>query len=83
MAQQKPPVPASVPSGDPWRAFSYVVSGVVLYGFVGWALDRWLGTDFLVAIGVVAGAAMGIYLTWKAFPSPSEDQQDPPPSSPS
>lgn len=83
MAQQKPPAPAPAPSGDPWRAFSYVVSGVVLYGFIGWALDRWLGTDFLVAIGVVAGAGMGIYLTWKAFPAASEDQQDKPQSPPS
>lgn len=76
MAQQNSPSgraedPASgSPSQDPWRAFSYLVTGVLVYGAIGWGLDRWLGTSFLVAIGVIAGAAMGLYLTWRAFPSP-------------
>lgn len=57
------------PQGDPWRAFGYVVSGVLVYGSLGWVADRWLGTTFLVAIGVVLGAGFGVYLTWKRFGS--------------
>ena len=46
------------PHGDPWLAFGYLVSGVAVYGLMGWGLDRWLGTSFLVAIGIVFGAAL-------------------------
>lgn len=55
---------------DPWAAFGYLVSGVAVYGLIGWGLDRWLGTTFLVAIGVVAGAGLGIYMTMKALQVP-------------
>jgi F0F1-type ATP synthase assembly protein I len=44
-------------------AFGYLVSGVLFYGLIGWALDWWLGTSFLVAIGVLLGAGLGIYMT--------------------
>lgn len=53
--------------GDPWLAFGYIVSGVFLYGLIGWGLDRWLGTSFLVAIGIILGAGFGIYMTWARF----------------
>ncbi len=69
MAQQKSPSGHSEDStkGDPWHAFGYLVSGVLMYGLLGWAADRWLGTSFLVVIGILVGAALGIYLTWTRF----------------
>lgn len=69
MSQQDPPSgsPERGPQGDPWHAFGYVVSGVAVYGFVGWWADRWLGTSFLVAIGILLGATLGIYLTISRF----------------
>jgi len=69
MSQQSPP-PASPddrPQGDPWHAFGYVVSGVAVYGLLGWLADRWLGTEFLVAIGILIGAGFGIYMTFARF----------------
>lgn len=59
--------PSVAPAGDPWHAFGYIVSGVLLYGFLGWAADRWLGTSWLVGVGILAGAAMGVYMTWARF----------------
>lgn len=53
--------------GDPWLSFGHLVSGVLLYGLIGWALDRWLDTSFLVVIGILFGAGLGIYLTWARF----------------
>ncbi len=53
--------------GDPWHAFGYLVAGVMVYGFVGWLLDRWWGTSFVVAIGIVFGAGLGIYMTFMRF----------------
>lgn len=64
MTQPKPP---NEPMGDPWLSFGYIVSGVFLYGLIGWGLDRWLGTNFLVAIGIILGAGFGIYMTWARF----------------
>lgn len=60
------------PTGDPWHAFGYLVSGVLFYGFLGWLADRWLGTSFLVAVGIIAGAGLGIYMTWARFNKPYE-----------
>ena len=60
---QKPPPRG----GDPWHAFSYLVSGVFLYGGLGWLADRWLGTSFLVVIGILLGAGLGIYMTIARF----------------
>lgn len=59
--------PKEKSQGDPWHAHGYLVSGVFLYGFLGWLADRWLGTSFLVAIGVLLGAGLGLYLTIKRF----------------
>jgi len=72
MPQQKPPSADTghKSPGDPWQAFGYLVSGVLLYGLLGWGLDRWLGTSFLVVIGIVVGAGFGIYLTWNSLNRP-------------
>jgi ATP synthase protein I len=72
MAQQKPPSarPDEIPSGDPWLAFGYLVSGVLLYGLIGWFLDRWLGTSFLVVVGILVGITLGMLMTWWRFRAP-------------
>ena len=35
--------------------------GVLVYGGAGFLLDRWMGTSFMVGIGIVLGAGLGIY----------------------
>lgn len=69
MSQQEPSAGPQDegPKGDPWHAFGYIVSGVAIYGFLGWLADRWLETEFVVAIGIIFGAALGIYLTFSRF----------------
>lgn len=72
------PQPAG-PRGDPWHAFGYIVAGVAFYGFLGWLADRWLGTSFLVAVGILVGAGFGIYMTFARFRTPGtpdSQQQD-------
>jgi ATP synthase protein I len=61
--------------GDPWHAFGYLVSGVFLYGALGWFLDRWLGTSLLVLVGILVGAGLGLYLTWRRFRPAADDDQ--------
>ena len=70
MPEQKTPSAPDAPQGDPWHAFGYLVSGVLVYGLIGWALDSWLGTSFLVVVGILAGAGLGIFMTWKRFIAP-------------
>lgn len=74
MAQENPPSgrpddpdPREPILGDPWVAFSYLVTGVLLYGLIGYLLDRWWGTSFMVVVGIVAGAAFGVLQTWFRF----------------
>ena len=47
------------------RALSYLISGVLLYGALGWVGDHFLHTSFLLPIGIVVGAGLGVYLTIK------------------
>lgn len=83
MAQQKPPSvdagdtsEAPPPQGDPWHAFGAIVAGVLVYGVLGWALDRWLDTTFFVAIGILVGAGLGILMTWKRFNPPTTHRNE-------
>ncbi|WP_183100289.1 hypothetical protein [Nocardioides pelophilus] len=70
--------PEEKPKGDPWHAFGYIVAGVGFYGFLGWLADQWLGTGYLVGMGIVVGAGLGIYLTLARFQPfrPTDTEQD-------
>ncbi len=60
--------PSAAPvTTDPWAAFGYIVSGVAVYGLAGWGLGRWLGASWLVAVGVLVGAVLGIYMVVARF----------------
>ncbi|GAB7004046.1 hypothetical protein JCM18899A_15180 [Nocardioides sp. AN3] len=70
--------PHDSPRRDPWRSFGYLVAGVGFYGAIGWGLDRWLGTRFLVAVGILFGAALGLYMTWASLrPDMGAGKEDP------
>lgn len=43
-------------------ALSTLIAGIIVWGGVGWLLDQWLGTRFIVAIGVVAGLGLSTYI---------------------
>ena len=47
-----------------WNVVSYLISGPVMFGGIGWALDHWLKTSFFVPLGILAGMAMSLYLVW-------------------
>ena len=79
MSQGKqPPTPPTPPTGPPdpdaghprleearmWNVVSYLISGPVMFGGIGWALDRWLEYGFFVPVGILAGMAVSLYLVW-------------------
>ena len=45
------------------RVLAYLISGVLLYGALGWVGDHYLHTRFLLPVGIVLGAGLGIYST--------------------
>ncbi|MEO5853436.1 MAG: hypothetical protein ABIQ15_13080 [Nocardioides sp.] len=47
---------------------------MLMYGLIGWGLDHWLGTTFLVAIGILVGAGFGLYMTFARFNSSPHDE---------
>lgn len=46
---------------------SYLIGGVAVYGGLGWLIDRFLGTGFLLPLGIIAGAALAVYAIIKRF----------------
>jgi F0F1-type ATP synthase assembly protein I len=52
-----------------WSILGTLVAGVLAWGGIGWLLDRWLGTGFLVAVGILVGAAGAFYLIIKRYGS--------------
>jgi len=50
-----------------WAAVGYLMGGIAFWGFVGWAIDKWLTHTggVVTAIGVVLGAVAAIYLIYK------------------
>ena len=70
---QGPSVPDSAAMDQGMRALSYLISGVLLYGALGWVGDHFLHTSFLLPIGIVLGAAFGIYTMIKRLTATVED----------
>jgi len=69
------PMARPVPSRTPWSGFgtawsvtTTLVAGIAVWGGVGFLLDRLIWSRFvLTALGVVVGAAAGIYIVYLRF----------------
>ncbi|HJQ34192.1 MAG TPA: AtpZ/AtpI family protein [Pyrinomonadaceae bacterium] len=48
-------------SGVAYAAGLSIFFAVLSFMGVGWALDRWLGTSWLMVAGIVLGAVVGFY----------------------
>ena len=63
MSDSGPPQEPSGRGADVvWSIIGTLVAGVLAWGFIGWLLDQWLGTRFLVAVGIIVGMAGAMYL---------------------
>ena len=52
-----------------WKAVAYLLTGPLIYGGIGYLLDRWLGTNWIVGVGIVGGMALSLYLIWFRYGS--------------
>jgi F0F1-type ATP synthase assembly protein I len=62
MSENQDPKPSPPTAGDGWRVLSYLIGGVVVYGGIGFGLDRLFGTQFLLPVGIVLGAGLTVLL---------------------
>jgi ATP synthase protein I len=67
MSGQPPPEKRPFREVDPWAVVSHLLAGVILYGGIGWLIDAWLGTRGFVGVGIVMGAAAGVWLVWLRY----------------
>ena len=52
---------------DAWNAFSYLLSGMLLWGGVGWLLSLWLDSRALIGLGLMVGTGSGLALVWLRY----------------
>lgn len=61
MKKRARPSAASQGVDQAWAAVTTLIGGFVVWGGVGWLLDRWWGTRFALPVGVILGMALGVY----------------------
>jgi F0F1-type ATP synthase assembly protein I len=50
-----------------WTIFGYMLSGLLIWGGIGWGLDRWLNAGFFLLAGLLLGMGSALYLVWLRF----------------
>ena len=46
---------------------AHLITGPVLFGGLGWLLDRWLGITVFVAVGIILGMGLSLYAIWLRY----------------
>lgn len=55
-------------AGEAWSALATLISGMLVWGGVGYLLDRWLHREALfLPIGLIVGVAAGVYLVYLRY----------------
>ena len=66
---------ARPPSGGAdqgWAVLSTMISGLVVFGGIGWLLDRWWDSHFWTPTGLILGMSLGIYAVVMRFGRPEQ-----------
>ncbi|MDA0216784.1 MAG: AtpZ/AtpI family protein [Actinobacteria bacterium] len=53
--------------GALWSIFAYLLSGLIVWGGIGYGLDQWLDKNFFTLIGLLLGMGAALYLVWLRF----------------
>ena len=66
------------------NVISRLLAGPLVFGLLGWVVDRWLVTSFVLPIGLIGGMALAIYVIWLRYgtavaPAQRADRTNPPP----
>jgi ATP synthase protein I len=49
-------------AGMGYTYLSYMLGGMLLYGFIGWLVGRWTHQAYLLPVGMIVGLALSIVL---------------------
>jgi ATP synthase protein I len=63
----KPETPQPPEGADAgWAALGYLLGGMIIWGGVGWLVDRWLDLPHVgLLVGLIGGGTAGVYLIVK------------------
>ena len=51
-----------------WSILAYLISGLVIWGAIGFGIDHWIGKNHYGFItGIVLGIGSSMYLAWLRF----------------
>ncbi|MFC4589225.1 AtpZ/AtpI family protein [Sphaerisporangium corydalis] len=50
-----------------WSIPSTLLSGMLIWGGIGWLLDRWLGLSAFFPIGIILGVVLAVYLVYVKY----------------
>jgi F0F1-type ATP synthase assembly protein I len=72
-----------------WAVMTTLLGGFIVWGGIGWLLDRWWETKVFTPIGLIVGMALGIYAVVAKFgllhgpeeKRPTDPADEPPPAS--
>ena len=64
---QPGPPRASRDANEAWSIVSYLISGMVFWGGLGWVLARWTGFEGFIPIGLIIGIVVAFYLIWLRY----------------
>ena len=57
---------------DAWNAFGLIISGVLVWGGVGFLVAAWLDSTWPRLVGLLVGMAGGLYLVWLRYGDPPQ-----------
>lgn len=64
-------------SNQAWTALGYLIGGMLVWGLIGWLVDRWLHLrGIATGIGIILGAAGGIVLIVRTLAVPDRREDD-------
>jgi len=49
---------------------AYLIGGPITFGGIGWLLDAWWGTGFVVPVGLIVGMGLSLWVVWLRYGSP-------------
>jgi ATP synthase protein I len=50
-----------------WSIVGYLISGVLIWGGIGYFADRFFNTTVLLPVGLLIGMTAALYLVWLRF----------------
>ncbi len=66
----RPAAPRGSGAETGYAVIGTLISGMAVWGGVGWLLDRWLDTKVFVPVGIILGISVAIYLVVVRYGGP-------------